>query len=64
MAKKKWSYRKLPKFRRSHADGDWGQCTQKEKEKLERMRPGCYEFVENKAPKPTPNAIEEEEKDK
>ena len=60
---KKWSYRKGPKFRKSHTDGDWLGCTEKDKEKLERMRPNCYEFKLNKEPNPTPNAIAEEEKD-
>ena len=70
MAKKqKYLYRKAPAFMRSGKDYDFKECSEADKEKIERMFPGCYyfELIETKKPqkpKPTPNMIEGDDEQK
>ena len=62
MAKKnKYLYRKKPGFLRSAANNEFKECSEADKDKINRMFPGCYEFKlkeTKKPPKPTPNMIE------
>lgn len=68
MAKaKKYLYRKLPHFIKNLAGNDWQKCSEAEKQKINTMFPGAYEFKKieaKKPPTPTPNMLEGEKKEK
>lgn len=61
MAQPKYKYRYKKQYARRGKSNDWQPCTISDKEKLERMCPGKFEFIENTPPKPTPSM---EDKDK
>ncbi len=68
MAKaKKYFYRKLPHFIKNSTGNDWQKCSEADKEKINKMFPGAYEFKKieaKKPPNPTPNMLEGEPKEK
>lgn len=60
---KKYLYRKLPHFIKNSTGNDWQKCSEADKQKINTMFPGAYEFKKieaKKPPKPTPNMLEGE----
>lgn len=57
-------YRKKRAFRNKLEDGIWRRCTAEERDRIEKIARGRFEFVEKAAPTPTPAMLAAEQDEK